>query len=78
MENHLAERLFKSDKKEEGNLTLTDMQGNPDRRTSMSKDKTTDRWENKISSKLVGKTIAKVEYLSPKEGEEMMGGINFL
>lgn len=38
----------------------------------MSKDKTTDRWENKISSKLVGKTIAKVEYLSPKEGEEMM------
>ena len=25
----LAERLFKSDKKEGGNLTLTDMQGNP-------------------------------------------------
>lgn len=38
----------------------------------MSKDKTTIKWENKISSKLVGKTIAKVEYLSPKEGEEMM------
>ena len=38
----------------------------------MSKDKTTDRWEKKISSELVGKTIAKIEYLSPKEGEEMM------
>ena len=38
----------------------------------MSKDKTIDRWEKKISSKLVGKTIAKIEYLSPKEGEEMM------
>ncbi len=38
----------------------------------MSKDKTIDRWEKKISSKLVGKTIAKIDYLSPKEGEEMM------
>lgn len=38
----------------------------------MSKDKTTDRWEKKISSELVGKTIAKVEYLTKYEIEEMM------
>ena len=38
----------------------------------MSKDKTTDKWEKRISSKLVGKTIAKIEYLTSEEGEEMM------
>jgi len=38
----------------------------------MNKDKTINGWEKKISSKLVGKTIAKIEYLTKKEGEEMM------
>ena len=38
----------------------------------MSKNKTINGWEKKISSKLVGKTIAKIEYLTEKEGEEMM------
>jgi len=38
----------------------------------MSKDNTTDRWEKKISSELVGKTIAEVRYLTKYEVEEMM------
>lgn len=38
----------------------------------MSKDKTTDRWEKKISSEMVGKTIAEVRYLTKYEIEEMM------
>ena len=38
----------------------------------MSKDKTTVKWEKRISSELVGKTIAKIEYLSPEEAEEIM------
>lgn len=37
----------------------------------MSKDKTTLKWEKEIAPHLVGKTIAKIEYLTKKEGEEM-------
>jgi len=37
----------------------------------MSKDKTTKKWEKEIAPHLVGKTIAKIEYLTKQEGEEM-------